>query len=361
MNDVIRTLRGYYTWGGGDDVPAPTSQRAKLRYKRFTMRDLWPAKDRFDWTILDAELDRAVRNGQQYALRLRDLPGEGVGVPDWIVQLGLTVASTTIDTNKPISVPKYASASYQALQRQFIQTVADHCEQRNPGLLALVDIGMLGRWGEGHFWGIRGQNGVDGTAYWMPPIEVQRQLVEAHIAAFLARGIVLATLTEPEDMATYAMARSEQITWRRDSLGNKRFAELKPAYRALLIERAKTTPAIVEFFGPSGGGTDVALARQQAAEFGVSLVSNGNLPLDWTAYSLAEQTALLGIGADIIARTPVAPIDPLEALRTEIAGQGEHLARLAQLVADQGGRLAAVEGQEFIAQTTIERVRPAIG
>jgi hypothetical protein len=297
---TIRGLRGYYTWGGGDDIPAPTNQRAKLRYKRFTMRDLWPEKDRFDWSSLDGELDRAVRNGQLYALRLRDMPGDGVGVPDWVVQAGLTVNSMTIDTNKPITLPKYGP-DYLAILRQFVQAVAQHCQQRNPGLLAIVDIGMLGRWGEGHFWGIKGQNGKDGTAFWMPSVETQRAIVDAHIDAF--GGFAwLVSMTEPEDMLKYALFEAKAprpIGWRRDSLGNKRFDEVKDAFATTMKERAKTAPVITEFFGGTGGGTDVALARKQAKAWGVWLVSNGNLGREWKDLNQAEQAELLGMAGEL--------------------------------------------------------------
>ena len=45
MDNLMQALRGYSTWGG-DNVPMPATQRAKLRSKRFTMPDLWPPHDR---------------------------------------------------------------------------------------------------------------------------------------------------------------------------------------------------------------------------------------------------------------------------------------------------------------------------
>ena len=304
------TLRGFYTWGGSETVPVSDTARAKLRYKRFTMRDLWPERTRFDWSPLDAELDRALRNGQQYALRLRAMSTDGIAIPDWAKPLSRE--SVTLDTNKPITVPNHDDPEWIKIMREFINSVAEHCNTRNPGLVTLVDIGMLGRWGEGHFWGIKGDGKVDGTQFWMPSVATQRAIVDAHIEAF-GNTARLLCVTDPEDMLRYALseAKSPQpIGWRRDSLGNASFDKISKNsdLATLLRDRAKIAPVMTEFFGPDN--TDVALARQQAVRWNVWLVGNGNLGKDWKDLSSAEQNELLGLSADLAKAAPTPTPQP---------------------------------------------------
>lgn len=300
----IRSLRGYYIWGGGEDIPAPTSGRAKLRYKRFTMRELWPERNRFDWSSLDAEFDRAQRNGQHFALRLRAMTGEGIAVPDWACSLGRE--SVTIDTNKPIFVPNHEDPAWIEIMREFVNKVGEHCATR-PDLVALVDIGMLGRWGEGHFWGIKGDGKVDGTKYWMPSVPAQQAIVDAHIEAFKDTAW-LVCMTDPKDMLRYALVEAKSprpIGWRRDSLGNEAFDNIskEKELAALLKERAKIAPVITEFFGPSGDFS-AKRAREQVQRWGVWLVGNGNLGKEWKDYTPEEQAELLEIAKITPVPTP---------------------------------------------------------
>lgn len=351
-------LRGYYMWGGGHLVPSP--HKVPIRYKRFTMRELWanPGASGFTWSALDAELARAERDGQRLALRLRLMTGEGRAVPDWIVDAGLTFESVTLDTGKPITVPDLTKLALLLHVETFVHAVAD----RLAGRAAFVDIGLVGRWGEGHFWGIRGDGKIDGTKYWMPPVDVQEQIVGIHIAAFPQTQLL--AMTDAEQMCRYALGRTDvalPIGWRRDSLGNATFDKPTGTYRDLLLARAKIAPVVTEFFGKE---TNVALAREQARFWNVWLVGNGNLGRAWAAFTPEEQAALLGIGEDAVARGVVAkPTDPVQALRDEITVLQRQVADLRQTVATNAElatsnltRIVALEQQQFIAETTIKKI-----
>lgn len=329
---MLKRLRGYYQWSAGTpDIPwsAIGSNRAPLRYMRFELNDIWPDAGRMDTNALIAWCESAKAAGEIAGLRFRDMTTSGSAVPQHLRDLCVETTTIVDGRTVPITVPRYNDPRYQQALVTFLQAMGNALALYD----VLLDVGTLGRWGEGHFWQI--PNDVP-----RPTIATRRAIIDAHVAAFPHAQLVMTTGNS--DALKYALSLPQMLGIRVDSLGGPHDefllkAQRDPALGALIKERAKIAPFITEFW--ERDDFSAARALEQARTWGVWLVSNGNLPKKYELFSADEQAALVELGRAV-------QRDPIQELRDDVASLQAGL-RAANY------EIAELKGRKISAQTTI--------
>jgi len=103
--------------------------------------ELNPAKGAYDWTVLDAQLESAVKTGKQFSFRIYSFVGEGFDgnkVPDWVLNEGARLL--------PSGEPDYSNCIYQAEWGEFIHELI-RVYEGNPDI-AFIDISGYGNFNE---------------------------------------------------------------------------------------------------------------------------------------------------------------------------------------------------------------------
>jgi hypothetical protein len=293
--EIVNPMRGLYRWNNQEYAPQP--RPAYDSYERYGWRDLEPRRGQYDFSVIDRDLEAAQRAGRKHAIRVRAMiHGAGPVVPQYLVDAmgrGWWSHGTYVpDWNDPDFVERMY-ALIAELGRRY----------NGDPRLAWVDVGFYGNWGEWHTWPVSypARNGaVDMSS------ANKRQIVDHMAAAFPTTRLIMGS--EDEDTLVYALRTYPTMGWRRDSLGswifdeNSTFRNLRQrsAEWNLVMERWQTAPIISEFISPNDQrDPDVyRLAQQQAADYHVSLVSNGNT-LSWHSLSHSGRTALLDLGKQV--------------------------------------------------------------
>jgi hypothetical protein len=293
--DIVNPLRGLYRWQNQEYAPQP--RPAYDSYERYAWHDLEPRRGQYDFSMIERDLDAAQRSGRKHALRIRAMiHGQGPVVPDDLVdQMGRgwwSHGTYVPDWNDPDFLDRMGRLIAE-LGRRY----------NGDPRIAWVDVGFYGNWGEWHTWPLTypARNGaVDmSTAN-------KRQIVDRMATAFPDTQLIMGS--EDEATLVYALRKYPTMGWRRDSLGswifdeNSTFRNLRrsSADWELVMERWQAAPIISEFISPNDQrDPDVyRLAQQQAKDYHVSLVSNGNT-LAWERLSGTGRTALLQLGKSV--------------------------------------------------------------
>ncbi len=94
-----------------------------------------PAEGIYDWSALDAELERAVSQGKQYSFRVQTMSGGTFGgekVPDWVLRAGATLTAS--------GGPDYSNCTYQEKWAEFVDALI----ARYDGNLSIAYIDISG-------------------------------------------------------------------------------------------------------------------------------------------------------------------------------------------------------------------------
>jgi predicted double-glycine peptidase len=290
--EIVNPMRGLYRWNNQEYAPQP--RPAYDSYERYAWRDLEPRRGHYDFSVIERDLEAAQRASRKHAIRIRAMiHGQGPVVPDYLVD-----AMGRGWWSHGTYVPDWNDTDFLARMHALIAELGRR--YNGDPRLAWVDVGFYGNWGEWHTWPLSypARNG----ALDMPSAN-KRRIVDQMAAAFPNTRLIMGS--EDKDTLVYALRKYPTMGWRRDSLGswifdeNSTFRNLRQrsAEWELVMERWQTAPIISEFISPNDQrDPDVyRLAQQQAEEYHVSLVSNGNT-LAWNSLSHTGRTALLDLG-----------------------------------------------------------------
>jgi Domain of unknown function (DUF4832)/Beta-galactosidase len=294
-------MRGLYRWRNQEYAPQP--RPAYDSYERYNWRQIEPQLDQYDFSAIDRDIEQAVSEGRKHAFRIRTMvQGQDATAPDYLIEgVRLSWYGDTDGNGSPDTyVPDWNDPFF--LER--LAKLAAALGERYNGdpRIAWVDVGMYGNWGEWHIWpfldGYPRENGVE-----KPSEASKRAIIDAMARAFPDTQLIMGS-AETEALV-YALQTYPQMGWRRDSLGDMLFTTSAgwrklgqtPEQWALVTERWKSAPIISEFISPNDQrDPDVyQLALAQAAEYHVSLVSNGNT-LAWDNLSEAGREGMLILG-----------------------------------------------------------------
>ncbi|MDR3710666.1 MAG: DUF4832 domain-containing protein [Capsulimonadaceae bacterium] len=289
------SMRGLYEWYRRNAVPLP--HLPAETYIRYAWKQLEPERDKYDFSVIDADIERARARGQRLAFRVMPAcSGAQALVPDYLVAALPKGVWFDDNRNRTSAVPNtYFPDWNDPLFLDRTNRLIDALGQRydgNPGI-AWVEIGSYGNWGEWHTSPYKypnPQGGLSGTD------DTKRAIVDMYVRAFRRTRLIM--MTDDSVGLLYALSKSPTIGIRRDSLGKdwfERGLKQDPRRLAAVQERWKTAPFVTEFFGFGPKDPDLAgaftLAKTQVVEYHVSAVGNGNMPR-WQQLAPDAQAAI---------------------------------------------------------------------
>lgn len=108
----------------------------------------WTAGQRYDWTVLDHEMDQAVANGKMFSLGIK---AGRYGTPDWIFAAGVTPlrfnddrTSTPVACGDTVWLGNPAEATYRDLYNEMLTAVGAHIRENNEWYRSLSYIKLCG-------------------------------------------------------------------------------------------------------------------------------------------------------------------------------------------------------------------------
>jgi len=167
-------LKGFVPYAG-DYPDFPHS----MEWSYFPLNSVMRGPSDFDWTVLETKLDEIAGRGHQAALRFYlDYPGEATGIPQYLLDDGLTTYPYTEFDNLTSVIPDYDDPRLMAALEAFIARFG--AEYDGDPRIGYLQAGLIGFWGEWHTWPYDG-----GTLPDRMPSEANRaKVIDDFIAAF---------------------------------------------------------------------------------------------------------------------------------------------------------------------------------
>ncbi|MBH9576442.1 DUF4832 domain-containing protein [Inhella proteolytica] len=316
-DNTVNPLRGYHRWRGVELVPQ--SERALEAYQRYQWRDLETSPGVYNFSGLLAELATARSEGRKFALRLRMMAGYDDGqvyLPSYLVNhpscqagCGFWADDDAAQTGLTF-VPDWNDPYLQERARALLQALAQAMgTQRHD--LAWIDVGLYGQYGE---WALHSALYAQAPAGILPATEAsKRAFADMHFQAFPDVQQVMFALYSNRVALNYGLNQQtttlKPVGLRVDCLARASFFDQwthHPTDWAMFSNRWQTAPFVAEFCPFESGDlvNNPAAARQQAAQFHVSSIGNGNfassVPRDqrWASLTDAERNDLLMLGRE---------------------------------------------------------------
>jgi putative heme-binding domain-containing protein len=165
----------------------------------------------FNWAPFEAKLNAAASRGHQFFARFYlEWPGKTTGVPQYLLDAGLTLRRWTNTNTQPFPpavdhTPNYEDPRLRAALTNFIHALGRRYD--GDPRLGFVGLGLLGTWGEWH---------NHPHSEWFASKTVQREVMEAYEAAFKRTKLVARYPAGTND-ACYADNSTRAIGYHDDS------------------------------------------------------------------------------------------------------------------------------------------------
>jgi hypothetical protein len=272
----------FYTSVANDPNVAAAKVISQVYYTRLRWSDIETALGVYDWTVLDRELNAATQGGQKLAFRIMPFE-EGDQGPRAYRDAGLPGFSFSVaGTNTWI--PDYNHATVQWWTTKFITALGQRYGH-DPAINS-VDIGMVGRWGEMHYYECNPAPPLPTTATWA-------WLIDTFKANF-SRPILINADPVLSNLEAFQYAISRGVGWRDDGWSeNWEMNTLLPQALAAAPDAWKSTPIILESSGIMANTAAWRAALAWADANHVSLFNNKGAKIP---------TALLPAVQDLITR-----------------------------------------------------------
>lgn len=288
--EIVNPYRGLYRWRNNEVVPMP--RPSFDAYSRFTWNMLESAPGVYNFKPIDDAINLAAQQGRKFSFRIQCVVSdEGIKVPNYIEALcpkgfwfeyeSRNNVEDTLDTY----VPDWNDPKFWVRFDSLLSNLAKR--YNGDPRLSHIDAEMYGNWAEGHCYNFPypHANGADRITP-----ENARKMIDLFCKRFSKTRLVI--LANHDVAARYALAKSDQIGWRRDAFGHKDWMNelLRKDYWPLLEQRYKTAPVVVENYG--GSASNFLDAPRQVRKFHVSLIGNGNMK-PWSQLSQANKDSFM--------------------------------------------------------------------
>ncbi len=149
------------------------------------LSDVMTGPTDFNWAAFDAKLNAAASRGHQFVARFYlEWPGKTTGVPQYLIDAGLTMRRWTNTNTQPFPpavdhTPDYEDPRLRSALTNFIHALGRRYD--GDPRLGFVGLGLLGTWGEWHNYP---------NQQWFASKPVQREVMDAFEAAFKQTKLV---------------------------------------------------------------------------------------------------------------------------------------------------------------------------
>jgi hypothetical protein len=143
-----------------------------MSFMYFALRDLMVGPTNFVWAPIEAQVKAATNEGCHFVFRVYlDFPGKTTGIPQYLLDGGLTTFNYTSYNNATSVSPNWEDLKLRAAMTNFI-TAMGRVYDGDPRIGA-IELGLLGFWGEWH---------DEGPPYASKSVELE--VMNAYQAAF---------------------------------------------------------------------------------------------------------------------------------------------------------------------------------
>lgn len=182
-------LKGFVTY-----LRADTTFPHTLEWDYLKLSDVMIGPTNFNWEPLERKLAAAASRGHQFIVRFYlEWPGKTTGVPQYLIDAGLTLRRWTNTNTQPFPpavdhTPDYEDPRLRAALTNFIHAFGRRYD--GDPRLAFIGLGLLGTWGEWH---------NHPNSHWFASKTVQREVMDAYEAAFKTTKLVARYPAGPND------------------------------------------------------------------------------------------------------------------------------------------------------------------
>lgn len=315
-DDVVNPGRGYYRWDSQEEVPQKAA--APDWYRRYTWKALETSEDVYDFSVIAQDLQTARNNNRKFALRIQMMLGYGDGkkyVPDYVVGHANCSQSCGFDSTYGTSgtyVPDWNDTWLQQRGRKLLEKLRAFLVNQNAlSMIGWMDVGFYGQYGE---WTINSNVYTSAPAGISATTEASKQAwARMHFEVFPEVRHVMFALHGNLTALQWGFNQTitqQAVGLRIDCMAQGSFFDQwtnRPNDYAVIKDRWKVAPLIAEFcpFESGNTGTNPAHALQQARDYHVSLIGNGNFALSrpvgqrYAALTASEQADMLALGREV--------------------------------------------------------------
>jgi hypothetical protein len=200
---------GWQTFGKtADEDNSLTGLRFKsgCAYYRWYWVSLEPREGEYAFGMIDSLLMRCRHNNQTLAFRVMCEDPWGEGLPEWLIKKGIRRTYTPCPEEGAHYAPDMSDPVFKDYHQRLIRALGKRYDGHPD--LALVDIGSIGLWGEGHIY-------CDSTL--MPDRSIRKEITDLYYEAF--PNTPLTGLVDDKTNVLYANSKGHSA-WRGDCWGN---------------------------------------------------------------------------------------------------------------------------------------------
>jgi len=173
---------------------ADTTFPHSMEWDYTRLSDVMTGPTNFNWAPFEAKLNAAASRGHQFIARFyMEWPGRKTGVPQYLIDAGLTMRTWTNTNTQPWPpaldhTPDYEDPRLRAALTNFIHALGRRYD--GDPRLGFLGLGLLGTWGEWH---------NHPNQKWFASKTVQREVMDAFEAAFQKTRLVARYPAGPAD------------------------------------------------------------------------------------------------------------------------------------------------------------------
>ncbi len=179
-------LKGFMPYNESDGNIAHS-----LEWYYIAVKDVQTGMNSFDWTKLENILKKADSRGHQVIFRFYyDYPGEGNGVPQFLIDGGLNMRyyNEPNDLGGSGQCPDYSNQTFRTSMVNLITAMGEQYD--GDPRIAYITAGLLGFWGEWHNWPYD-EDTSDGKPDWSIPTAVYKEVTDAFTNSFKLTKILV--------------------------------------------------------------------------------------------------------------------------------------------------------------------------
>jgi len=175
-------------------------------YYRWYWVTLEPMEGEYAFGMIDSLLSRCRRNNQALAIRIMCEDPWGEGLPEWLINKGIRRTYTPCPEEGAHYAPDMSDPVFKDYHQRLVRAMGNRYDGHPD--LALVDIGSIGLWGEGHIY-------CDSTL--MPDRAIRNEITDLYYEVFPKTP--LTGLVDDKTNVLYANSKGRSA-WRGDCWGN---------------------------------------------------------------------------------------------------------------------------------------------